>query len=43
MAKIYDYMCKKCWHSWRKKSDRPDTYCPKCHSTNIDSDYDISL
>jgi len=42
-AKIYDYMCKKCWYSWRKKSDKPDDKCPKCGSKEIDVDYDISL
>jgi Zn finger protein HypA/HybF involved in hydrogenase expression len=34
MKRIYDHMCKNCWHSW--KSYNKYTVCPKCKSKNID-------
>jgi len=41
MVKIFDYACKKCWHTWRDK--RKFEKCPRCGSTNIDKKEDILL
>ena len=41
MKKIYDYCCKKCWHTWRDK--RKFEKCPKCKSKDIDIQDDILL
>ncbi len=41
MEKIYDYCCKKCWHTWRSKNKY--SVCPKCKSKYIDIDFDISI
>jgi Zn finger protein HypA/HybF involved in hydrogenase expression len=41
MTKIYDYVCKKCWHMWRTK--KKYTACPKCKSKELDIKEDILL
>jgi DNA-directed RNA polymerase subunit RPC12/RpoP len=34
MKTIFDYMCKRCWKSWRDK--RKFERCPYCKSKDID-------
>jgi predicted Zn-ribbon and HTH transcriptional regulator len=41
MAKIYDYCCKKCWHTWRNIN--VIKVCPKCKSTDLDVDFDVTI
>ena len=47
MKRIYDFMCKKCWYSWRKPAESAlktaGTKCPKCGSIDVDVSFDVSL
>lgn len=47
MRRIYDFMCLKCWYSWKKNSStvikKGMIKCPKCKSVEIDILYDINL
>jgi DNA-directed RNA polymerase subunit RPC12/RpoP len=47
MKRIYDFMCLKCWHSWRKNADTAlkttGIRCPKCGSDKVDVTYDARI